>query len=491
MSGEQREVEEKHEVRIHIDEEPYESPNPTTGEALYKLANVALGLDLYREVTGDREDKVIPNGLETVHLKKDEHFHSGAPTVKHFDIFVNGRKKVVTTRELSFDEVVALAFDPVPTGPNIMFTITYRHGPHANPEGNLLGGARPRSRKGWFSMSHQLIGHSPDLKKLRDEGYDVEIRSGHLLVKDVPYVNTRREVTRGTLVSTLTLAGDVTTTPDNHVAYFVGDHPCRSDGTEIYQIKNASGRKALAEGLVVNHTFSAKPSDPYPDYYAKMTTYVAILEGQARAIEPAATAKTFPVIEPGNEEEDTVFNYLETASSRAEIDLITKKLAIPKIAIVGLGGTGAYVLDLVAKTPVKEIHLFDGDAFLQHNAFRSPGAASVEELKAKPGKAAYLYRIYSKMRRGIVVHPEYVGPENVELLREMHFVFLCLDRATTKKLIVERLEEFGLPFIDVGMGIYATDNMLGGILRVTTSTPEQRYHFRSRVAFSDGDEHDE
>ena len=148
MSEQQQEVTGKHEARIHIDEKRYESPIPTTGEALYKLGNVTPGLDLYREVTGDREDKVIPNGPETVHLKEDEHFHSGAPQVKHIDIFVNGRKKVVTTRELSFDQVVALAFDPVPTGPDIIFTITYRHGPHENPEGNLLEGGTVKIKDG-------------------------------------------------------------------------------------------------------------------------------------------------------------------------------------------------------------------------------------------------------------------------------------------------------------------------------------------------------
>ena len=148
MPEQQLEVSGRPEVRIHIDEQRFESPNPTTGEALYKLGNVAPGLDLYREVSGDREDKVIPNGPETLHLKMDEHFHSGAPEVKHFDIFVNGRKKVVTTRELSFDQVVALAFDPVPTGPYVMFTITYRHGPHANPEGNLLEGGVVKVKDG-------------------------------------------------------------------------------------------------------------------------------------------------------------------------------------------------------------------------------------------------------------------------------------------------------------------------------------------------------
>lgn len=37
-------------------------------------------------------------------------------------------------------------------------------------------------------MSHQLISRNPDLTQLRDEGYDIEIRAGYLLLKNVPYV---------------------------------------------------------------------------------------------------------------------------------------------------------------------------------------------------------------------------------------------------------------------------------------------------------------
>lgn len=148
MSTAPSEVEIRHHVRIHVDQQPFESPNPTTGEALYTLIKVAEGFELYREVTGDAEDTPVPGGPELVHLKHEEHFHSGPAQVKHFNIFVNGRKKVVATRELSFSEVVALAFDPVPTGPNIMFTITYRHGPHANPQGNLLEGGTVKIKDG-------------------------------------------------------------------------------------------------------------------------------------------------------------------------------------------------------------------------------------------------------------------------------------------------------------------------------------------------------
>src|ERR1700674_168474 len=108
-------------------------------------------------------------------------------------------------------------------------------------------------------MSQRPISRSADLKKLRDEGYDLEIRSGCLLVKDVPYVNSRKEVKRGILVMKLVLAGDETTRPDDHVAHFSGEHPCNEDGTEIAKIKHGSNTHSLAEGVEVNHSFSAKP----------------------------------------------------------------------------------------------------------------------------------------------------------------------------------------------------------------------------------------
>jgi Multiubiquitin len=133
------------EVRIHIDQEPYRSPTPTPGEALYRLANVPASHELYQEVGGDREDDPIQNNGELVHLKEDEHFHS-AP--REITIFVNTRKKEEKKRHLTYDEVVALAFNPVPTGPGIKFTITYRNGPKQNPEGELLPGGKVKIKDG-------------------------------------------------------------------------------------------------------------------------------------------------------------------------------------------------------------------------------------------------------------------------------------------------------------------------------------------------------
>ncbi|MEA2495993.1 MAG: hypothetical protein QOJ29_3904, partial [Thermoleophilaceae bacterium] len=149
----------------------------------------------------------------------------------------------------------------------------------------------------------------------------------------------------------------------------------------------------------------------------------------------------------------------------------------------------SYILDLIAKTPIGEIHLFDRDVLLQHNAFRSPGAPSIEDLRDKPTKVEYFQQRYAKMRRSIVAHVEYVDETNIESLREMDFVFLCLDDGPARRLVAEHLEQWDATFIDVGMGVWETDGALGGQVRVTTSTPEKRDHVweRSRIPFGPPD----
>jgi hypothetical protein len=140
--------EHKHQVRIHIDQKPYESPNPTTGEALYKLGHVKPGLELFHEVKGDKEDPEVPDGPEPVHLREDEHFHSGPPQQKEFTIIVNGQKKVVTTKKVTFDQIVKLAFPTPPSGTNILYTISYEDGPPANPQGSLKEGGTVKVKNG-------------------------------------------------------------------------------------------------------------------------------------------------------------------------------------------------------------------------------------------------------------------------------------------------------------------------------------------------------
>jgi hypothetical protein len=143
-------AEHRRDVRIHIDQVPHNSPSPTTGEALYTLGHVQPGLDLYREVIGDREDPPIDNGPEVVHLREDEHFHSAPP--KELTIIVNGRAKRVTSKSLSFAQVVALAYNPVRTDPGVLYTVSYSRGPKVNPEGELLAGGTVKLKDGMMFL---------------------------------------------------------------------------------------------------------------------------------------------------------------------------------------------------------------------------------------------------------------------------------------------------------------------------------------------------
>lgn len=345
-------------------------------------------------------------------------------------------------------------------------------------------------------MSRQLVNHSPDLLRLQEEGYDIEIRSSNLLVK-VPYVTSDQVVATGLIVSELTTSGEATTTPNTHVVSFVGategDLPCDNHGQTLDDLINERRAISLGESLVASCTFSHKPEPTYTDYHEKMSTYADMLLSYAQAINPDAKTKTFPPI-PADEDE-SVFRYFDSFTSRARIGAVTDKLRLRKVVLVGVGGTGSYVLDLVAKTPVQEIHLYDRDTMLTHNAFRTPGAASLEELKAAPKKVAYLQAKYDAMHRHIIAHDVDVDADHVEELRDANFVFISIDGGPQKRFIIQKLEEFGVPFIDVGVGVYQVGTSLGGLVRTTAATPGHTNHIwsSSRISFADDgdDEYDQ
>jgi len=76
----------------------------------------------------------------------------------------------------------------------------------------------------------------------------------------------------------------------------------------------------------------------------------------------------------------SVFKFHDTLTSRAEIGDLAAVFRDEVIAVIGLGGSGAYLLDFLVKTPVKEIRGFDGDFYHVHNAFRSPGSLVESDL---------------------------------------------------------------------------------------------------------------
>lgn len=338
-------------------------------------------------------------------------------------------------------------------------------------------------------MSLPLTSRNPDFARLVKDGYELAILHNHIVISGVPYVNNRGEVRLGTLVSDMSsISGDVTASPvGQHVAMWAGEYPCDSDGKPLEKLRHQSSDQPLGPGLTTNHSFSNKPVAGYRDYHHKMSTYVAMIERHAQKLDPTVTARTHRFVE--SDDPQSSFHYPDTASGRVGITNVMRKLELARVGIFGVGGTGSYVLDLVAKTPVREIAIFDGDTFLQHNAFRVPGAPSGDQLRTLPKKVHYLAEIYSRMHRGVVPHPFDIAEATIGQIGVMDFAFICMDSGTPKRLLVEHLEKNGVPFVDVGMGIELIDNDgLTGLVRVTASTPDKRDHVREnrRLSFKDG-----
>lgn len=268
------------------------------------------------------------------------------------------------------------------------------------------------------------------------------------------------------MIIRLDLTADVAVKPQDHTAYFDGETPCSAHGEPLRPIINHSNPEQLAPGVGSKHYFSAKPQGGnYVNYYDKVVAYVNILMGPARALDSSVSARTFDAVKDAD---NGPFVYTDTASSRAGIVNAANRLAGQKIAIVGLGGTGAYVLDLIAKTPVSSIRLYDGDVLQQHNAFRFPGAVPFSTLEAGPAKVDYLHSIYSEMHRGIESRPVFIDESNVAELLCFDAVFLCVDNGAARALVLQALHGSENVIFDVGMGVRTNDrDQLYAVLRMS------------------------
>ncbi len=79
-------------------------------------------------------------------------------------------------------------------------------------------------------MQQQLISLNPDLNRLQEEGYDIEVKGGHLVVRQIPYATPSKNVAYGTLVCVLNYVTPTKiSTPPDHTIFFCGETPCNAD----------------------------------------------------------------------------------------------------------------------------------------------------------------------------------------------------------------------------------------------------------------------
>jgi hypothetical protein len=316
----------------------------------------------------------------------------------------------------------------------------------------------------------------------------VSLVAGLVVVRSIPFVDHSRRVRAGMLVVPFDRWGDRVRGLAGHTVWWGGGMPCDAQGGALSRVVAREDARDLGDGVVVSHLMCNRPPDrEFHDHHELVSAYVALISGYAMVLDPAATARgsrgAIPV-----EDRDTPFRYMDTASARAGVVGLNAKLHGSRIGIVGLGGTGSYVLDLVAKTPVGAIHLYDGDLFEQHSAFRFPGAASREDIDAGRAKVDHFAAVYSNMHTRIFPHRTRIDRHNLGLPDPVDFVFLCIDEGGAKQPIVERLERDGKSYIDCGIGVVFDRHGLMGALRTTTSTPAMRDHVRDkeRIPFVGG-----
>ncbi|MFF9150338.1 ThiF family adenylyltransferase [Streptomyces sp. NPDC014861] len=325
-------------------------------------------------------------------------------------------------------------------------------------------------------MSTALLARDPDLSRLLDDGYDITLAAGHIIVR-IPYVTENRTVERGFLAHPVTVAGDRFVSGTDHRIWFGGSTPCDEHGHPLTLA--TPDARAITDGMQAGFMLSSKPPGGYPDQYTKITAYTRIVADHAHALDPTTTST--PGAAWQEIDDDSPFAYRDTATSRAGLTAINRRFRGQRIVIVGLGGSGSYILDQVAKTEVDSILLIDGDTFDNHNAFRAPGAPTLDTLRARPSKADHFASVYAHMHRGVTGCSQYLDEDNLDLLDGATFVFLASDDAAGKVPVIDWLEAHDVPFIDVGMGIEEIDGNLSGLLRITTSLPGRRDTARRRI----------
>lgn len=334
-------------------------------------------------------------------------------------------------------------------------------------------------------MSNPQTAPDEQIAQLVADGYDMVLASGHLVVRQLPYIAPSGVRRDGRLVLPVTYSSSVVNdTSGDHRIWFAGEEPQDERGQALGTGGQAHG---FGNGEAADYMLSFKPpSGAYANLHAKIDHYAHILVSTACQIDVSVSGTaggSFQVVP-----DDLPFVYADTNTTRAGLAKFSNLFRGHTIAIVGVGGTGSYILDQVAKTWVDRIILIDGDQLENHNAFRAPGAVAHDMVQAKPNKAEYFAREYSRMHTGITAHPVALTTDNLNLLEGATFVFLAAADAEARPDIMRWLRDRGVPFIDVGMSFREGDGGLTGMAKVTAYLPGDEMSLPTTPARTPGED---
>ena len=327
-------------------------------------------------------------------------------------------------------------------------------------------------------MSHSLISRNEDLAALVNDGYRISIIGGYLVVRGIPYVTELGAIDTADMVSALELSGENTVSPlTQHTVWWTGQMPHYADRSSMQDSLCCSVWPTgfqLGDGLTAFSRWSMKlrghgTHRAYADHKEKIDTYVGEVGGQADALFPGSLA-----IAKSQSQADlqlqSRFKYLDMNAFRSGMRGIEQTISDDVVAVIGLGGSGSYLVDILAKTNIRELHLYDDDVLSYHNAFRLPGAAQASELTGQVKKVHWLKNQYASVRaEGIHAHDKEVSGETMAELGRYTMVFIAVDRLDVRRAIQAQCTALGVPHIALGLGVEVegeANDQLGGMVKV-------------------------
>ena len=143
-------------------------------------------------------------------------------------------------------------------------------------------------------------------------------------------------------------------------------------------------------------------------------------------------------------------------------------LAQERVAIVGLGGVGAWIADFVVKADPREVHSWDYDCIEPKNILRMPGGLDPKIWIGKP-KAEWFQETYSITHTNVHGHDIKVLPENMhEVIDKTTFAFIAVDCADDRMMVCDTLANAEIPFVVVGLSPVRKEKRVKVSIRIIT-----------------------
>jgi molybdopterin/thiamine biosynthesis adenylyltransferase len=313
----------------------------------------------------------------------------------------------------------------------------------------------------------ELASRNVFIKEYEETGYLIDFIGGYLVFFGLPYLDQDGKLQHGDWASPVDLNGQVIDPPTNHQAWWRGSRPHDQQGRQL-KLGGGAHKVTVSDDLITDFSFSYKLLDEngtmraYRSFDEKVQTYLDTITAPALAAYPLATPLRAIAIKAAAQ--GSPLRYPDTMSSRYHINDLSALLRGKRVAIIGLGGTGSYILDFLARTHLAQITLFDDDKVHVHTIFRFPSFIpnAIGRLKVE-----VLSQHYDQWHGGIDGIPERIRAENVERLKGFDFVFVSVDDGPARRLIIDWLSANGVPYVDCGMGLNRSAVGLSGFVRVT------------------------